>query len=148
MFLSLIASLSAISAIFLSVGFIINKDFFLEKLFETYTYYNYFIFGPFLFCTGIFGFINYKKICYSCEEMPYTISINFRMLFCLIIILLIGFVVTCGYSTVHMLEYMNDSIKFINNSNYFLGKAFWKFALTRNRNRSRIRTNNFHERNN
>ena len=147
MFLSLIASLAAISAILLSVGFLINKDFFIEKLFESYAYYNYFIFGPFLLFTSIFGFINYKKIGYSCEEIPDNISINFTMLFCLVIILLLGSIITCGYSTIHMLEYMNDSIKFKNNSNYFLGKAFWKFALTRNRSRSRNRTYNFHERN-
>ena len=146
MFLSLIASLAALSAILLSVGFIINKDFFLDKLFESYAYYNYFIFGPFLLFTSIFGFINYKKIGYSCEEIPDNISINFTMLFCLVIILLLGSVITCGYSTIHMLEYMNDSIKFKNNSNYFLGKAFWKY-VTRTRSRSRSRTNNFHERN-
>ena len=76
------------------------------------------------------------------------ISINFTMLFCLVIILLLGSVITCGYSTIHMLEYMNDSIKFKNNSNYFLGKAFWKYVTrNRNRTRSRSRINNFHERN-
>ena len=137
MFFMFLATLAAISAIILSVGFLYNSELFMEKLFESYSYYNYFIFGPFLLCTSIFGFINYNKIGYSCELVPDDSSINLSMLICLLIILIIGSVITCGYSTISMLHYMNDSIKFKNNSNYLLGKAFWKFASSRNRNRNR-----------
>ena len=142
MFFTSLAALAAISAIILSVGILFNSELFMEKLFESYSYYNYFIFGPFLLGTSIFGFINYNKIGYSCELVPDDSSINLSMLICLLIILIIGSGITCGYSTINMLRYMNDSIKFKNNSNYFLGKAFWKFASSRSR--SRNRRNIFH----
>ena len=143
MFFTFLATLASISVIILSFGFLINKDLFMEKFLESQTYYNYFIFGPFLLCTSFLGFINYNKIGYSCEKIPDNKSINLNMLFCLLIILIFGAVITCGYSTIYMFRYMTDSIKFKNNGNYFLGKAFWKFALSRNRNRRRF----FHERN-
>ena len=145
-FFTIFATLAAISAIFLSLGFLINNEFFMGKLFGIYVYYNYFIFGPILLCTSIFGFINFKKIGYSCEEKSDEISINLSMIICLIAILTFGSVVTSGYSTVNMFEYIKDTIKFKSSCNYFLGKAFWKYALSRNRNRN---SHNiiFHERN-
>ena len=143
MFFTFLAILASISIIILSIGFLINSEIFMEKFFKSYSYYNYFIFGPFLLCTSFLGFINYNKIGYSCEKIPDNSSINLSMLFCLVIVLVFGAVVTCGYSTIYMYEYITNSIRFKNNSNYFLGKAFWKFALSRNRIRRRL----FHERN-
>lgn len=143
MFFTVLSILASISIIFLSFGFLINNELFMEKFLKSYTYFNYFIFGPFLLCTSFLGFINYNTIGYTCVEKPDDRSINLSMLLCLIFVLIFGALITCGYSTIYMFEYMTNSIKFNNNSNYFLGKVFWKFALSRNRNRRSI----FHERN-
>lgn len=142
-FFTVFATMAGVSATILSIGFLINSEFFIEKYFGSFAYFNYFIFGPFLLGTGIYGFINFEKIGYSCEELPNNSTMNLSMLICLIFILTLGSIVTAGFSTVNLLEYFHDSIKFTNDSNYLLGKLFWKYSWSRVGNR-RI---NFHERN-
>jgi hypothetical protein len=61
------------------------------------------------------------------------------MLICLIFISTLGSIITVGFSTFNIFEYFQDSIKFTNDSDYILGKTFWKVAMPRIR--------NFHERN-
>jgi hypothetical protein len=136
------ATFIGISGLILSIGLLINNDYYLEKFFGSFIHYNYYLCGPFLLCSSIFGFINFHKIGYFCEFDQNYSSINYYILIGLIILLIIGSIITTGYSTVNVFEYFNDSIKFTSDANFFLGKAFWKFATSRNRNMS-----NYHERN-
>ena len=133
------ATMVGISATILSIGFLINTDYFLDKFLNCFVYFNYFIFGPFLLCTSIFGFINFNKIGYTCEYEPKNVSLNISMLICLIFISTLGSIITVGFSTFNIFEYFQDSIKFTNDSDYILGKTFWKVAMPRIR--------NLHERN-
>ena len=133
------ATMVGISATILSIGFLINTDYFLDKFLNCFVYFNYFIFGPFLLCTSIFGFINFNKIGYTCEYEPKNVSLNISMLICLIFISTLGSIITVGFSTFNIFEYFQDSIKFTSDSDYILGKTFWKVAMPRIR--------NFHERN-
>lgn len=133
------ATMVGISATILSIGFLINTDYFLEKFLNCFVYFNYFIFGPFLLCTSIFGFINFNKIGYTCEYDPSKVSLNISMLICLVFISTLGSIITVGFSTFNIFEYFQDSIKFTNDSDYILGKTFWKVAMPRIR--------NLHERN-
>ena len=133
------ATMVGISATILSIGFLINTDYFLDKFLNSFVYFNYFIFGPFLLCTSIFGFINFNKIGYTCEYEPKNVSLNISMLICLIFISTLGSIITVGFSTFNIFEYFQDSIKFTNDSDYILGKTFWKVAMPRIR--------NLHERN-
>jgi membrane-associated HD superfamily phosphohydrolase len=133
------ATMVGISATILSIGFLINTDYFLDKFLNCFVYFNYFIFGPFLLCTSIFGFINFNKIGYTCEYDPKNVSLNISMLICLIFISTLGSIITVGFSTFNIFEYFQDSIKFTNDSDYILGKTFWKVAMPRIR--------NLHERN-
>ena len=133
------ATMVGISATILSIGFLINTDYFLDKFLNCFVYFNYFIFGPFLLCTSIFGFINFNKIGYTCEYEPKNVSLNISMLICLIFISTLGSIITVGFSTFNIFEYFQDSIKFTSDSDYILGKTFWKVAMPKIR--------NFHERN-
>ena len=133
------ATMVGVSATILSIGFLINTDYFLDKFLNCFVYFNYFIFGPFLLCTSIFGFINFNKIGYTCEYDPKNVSLNISMLICLIFISTLGSIITVGFSTFNIFEYFQDSIKFTNDSDYILGKTFWKVAMPRIR--------NLHERN-
>jgi hypothetical protein len=133
------ATMVGLSATILSIGFLINTDYFLEKFLTCFVYFNYFIFGPFLLCTSIFGFINFNKIGYTCEYEPNNVSLNISMLICLIFISTLGSIITVGFSTFNIFEYFQDSIKFTNDSDYILGKTFLTVAMPRIR--------NFHERN-
>ena len=133
------ATMVGISATILSIGFLINTDYFLDKFLNCFVYFNYFIFGPFLLCTSIFGFINFNKIGYTCEYEPKNVSLNISMLICLIFISTLGSIITVGFSTFNIFEYFQDSIKFTSDSDYILGKTFWKVAMPRIR--------NLHERN-
>ena len=138
------ATFVGISGIILSIGLFINNDYYIDKLFECFLHYNYYIFGPFLLFSSIFGFINFNKIGYYCEIDPKQSGINYFILVCIIILLTIGAIITTGYSTINVFEYFNDSIKFTDDANYLLGKTFWKFAYSRKRNLSRY---HYHERN-
>jgi len=133
------ATMVGISATILSIGFLINTDYFLEKFLNSFVYFNYFIFGPFLLCASIYGFINFNKIGYTCEVDQRNVSLNVSMLICLIFICTLGSIITVGFSTFNIFEYFQDSIKFTSDSDYILGKTFWKVAMPRIR--------NFHERN-
>ena len=133
------ATMVGVSATILSIGFLINTDYFLDKFLNCFVYFNYFIFGPFLLCTSIFGFINFNKIGYTCEYEPNNVSLNISMLICLIFISTLGSIITVGFSTFNIFEYFQDSIKFTSDSDYILGKTFWKVAMPRIR--------NLHERN-
>lgn len=135
------ATLAGISGTILSIGFLVKNELFLEKIFVSFGHFNYFIFGPFLFANSIFGLINFQKIGYSCEADPEKSNINLSILICLIIILTFGSVITAGYSTINIFEYFYNSLKCKSDANYLIGKAFWKYALSKKRNRR-----NLHER--
>jgi hypothetical protein len=63
---------------------------------------------------------------------------------CLILIAIIGGIITFIFSSVNAFEYTCDCIKFSKDGNFLLGKAFWKYVLSRNNNND---NQNAHERN-
>ena len=60
----------------------------------------------------------------------------------LILIASIGGLITFIFSSLNSFEYVCNCINFSKDGNYFLGKAFWKYALSRNN-----ENQNIHERN-
>ena len=83
-------------------------------------------------------------MCYDCiGKNPNTHEFNLSTMICLILIAIIGGIITFIFSSMNSFEYVCDSIKFSKDGNYLLGKAFWKYVLSRN---NEQRQNN-HERN-
>jgi len=60
--------LSCWAAVTLMLCILINVDYFIEKLLDTYLYIIYQLLGPYLLGLVVFSFINYEKVVYVCEK--------------------------------------------------------------------------------
>ena len=115
-----------------------------EKFLVTFLNFNYYVFGLLLLGSSLVGLINYNKVCYDCiRKNPNRLEFNLSTMVCLILIAVIGGIITFIFSSMNSFDYVCDSIKFSKDGNYFLGKIFWKYVLSRN---NEQRQNN-HERN-
>jgi hypothetical protein len=65
---SLLSLFGAFSALFLSTFLIIDTNYFAEKLLNTYLYFNYIMFGPYMLGICILGFFNWSKVVYQCDK--------------------------------------------------------------------------------
>lgn len=134
MFFTVFATLAGMSAILLSFGFLFFYEIFVEKLLNSFFYFNYYIFGPLLLASSILGLIKFDNIAYVCEESNPKVKIfNLSIVICLIIILVFGTVITATYSSMTMFEYFSDSVRFTKDGSYLIGKTFWKYVFSRNR---------------
>ena len=135
--------MAAISAGLMAIGILIGYDLFFEKFLVTFLNFNYYIFGLLLLFSSLFGLFNYNKICYDCiGRDPNNQEFNLSTMICLILIASIGGLITFIFSSLNSFEYVCNCINFSKDGNYFLGKAFWKYALSRNN-----ENQNIHERN-
>ena len=142
-YFTLFALLAAVSAGIMALGISIGYEIFFEKFLATFIYFNYYVFGLLLLSSSLIGLLNYNKICYDCiAKNPNKLEFNLSTMICLLLIAIIGGIITFIYSSVNSFEYVCDSIKFSRDGNYLLGKAFWKYVLSRNNERE-----NNHERN-
>ncbi len=134
MFFTVFATLVGISAIFLSLGFLIAYETFTERILKSFFYFNYYLFGPFMLSCCVLGLLNFQKIGYACEDNnPNYTYLNLSFIVSLIIVLIIGTVITSAFSSMNMFQYFSDSIRFTKDGSYLLGKTFWKYIFSRNR---------------
>ena len=132
MFFTTFATLAGLSACFMSLGLLIDYQFFALKLLDSFMFYNFYSFGPFLLGCSILAFCNFGKVCYSCDNDNYSVQyLNISTVICIIIAFTISLMVTFGYSVISAFEYFNNSIKFNRDGNYVLGKLFWKYVFGR-----------------
>ena len=142
-FFTFFAFMAAISAGLMAIGIIMGYELFFEKFLVTFLNFSYYIFGLLLLSSSIVGLFYYNKICYDCiGRNPKEMEFNLSTMICLILIATVGGIITFIFSSVNAFEYVCNCIKFTKDGNYFLGKAFWKYALTRNQGNQ-----NLHERN-
>ena len=142
-YFTLFAFMAAISACLMAIGILMGYDLFFEKFLVTFLNFNYYIFGLLLLASSLIGLFNYNKICYDCiGRNPEKREFNLSTMICLILIATIGGVITFIFSSLNSFEYVCNCVKFSKDGNYFLGKAFWKYVLSRNN-----ENQNLHERN-
>ena len=141
-YFTLFAFMAAISAGLMAVGILMGYDLFFEKFLVTFLNFNYYIFGLLLLVSSLIGIFNYNRVCYDCiRKNPNDLQFNLSTMICLILIAIIGGIITFIFSSVNAFEYVCNCIKFSKDGNFLLGKAFWKYVLSRNDNP------NLHERN-
>ncbi len=132
MFFTVFATLAAFSASLMSLGLLIDYQVFALKLLDSFMFYNFYSFGPFLLGCSILAFCNFGKVCYSCDNENYSVQyLNISTVICIIIAFTISLMVTFGFSVISAFEYFNNSIKFNRDGNYVLGKLFWKYVFGR-----------------
>jgi hypothetical protein len=135
MFFTFFATFAGVSATFMSMGLLINYEFFSFKVIDTFLYYNYLIFGPYLFAACNLGFMNYDMVLYNCDskDLGRKKVLNFSTLLALVICTCMSFVLTFGYSIFFGIRKMINSIRFLPEGNYILGRIFWRYVLSRDR---------------
>lgn len=132
MFFTVFATLAGFSACIMSIGLLINSNFFAVKLLDAFMYYNFYAFGPFLLSSTILSFIYFGQVTYNCDANDFSKQyLNFSTVICIIIAFIFSFIISVGYTAVGSFDLFNDSIKFNPEGNYVLGKIFWKYVFNR-----------------
>jgi hypothetical protein len=134
MFFTSFATFSGISAALMSLGLLVNYEFFSVKCIDTFLYLNYIIFGPYLLSTCVLGYSNFGLIAYNCEagniDKKY---LNFSTLLALLVCSVMSMLLTLGFSVVYGFLKMKNSIRFRSGGNYILGRLFWRYVFNRTR---------------
>ena len=132
-FFTLFALLASISVSIMSIGITIQYELFFDKFFYTFLNFNYYIFGLLLFMSSALGLLKYNNICYDCiRKNPNRYEFNLSTFICLIMIATIGGTITFIFSSLNGFEYVCNCIKYTKDGHHILGKAFWKYVLSRN----------------
>jgi len=132
MFFTAFATFAGISACIMSIGLVINFEFFAVKVMDTFLHFNYLIFGPYLFGSCLLGYYNFSKIAFNCDSRNINKTyLNLSTVLALFICILFSFIVTIGYSIFWSLRKFMFSIRFRPEGNYVLGRIFWRYVFNR-----------------
>ena len=115
---------------------------FFENCMDTFIYFNYLFYGPFLFGVVILcmKYGNEITFIYDIKTLK-NIALDYENIFIIFIYIFIAFSITIIGPIFYSFNYFNNSIKFKRYGNYLLGKLFWYFAL-KNSNGIGLRINN------
>ena len=127
------ATFAGLSAFFMSFGLLINYEFFSMKMLDTFLYWNYIIFGPYLLAACILGYINFSEIAFNCDRRDISQKyINFSTVMALVICFFLSIIITMMYSFLCGAQKMILSITFREGGWKWLGRRFWKYVFSRN----------------
>jgi len=148
MFFTGFATFAGLSAVVMSLGLLLDYEFFSIKAAETFFYFNYMIFGPYLLAACILGFDYFKLIVYNCDSKDTNEkTLNFSTLLALILCFLMSILLTLDYSYIHGFKKMINSINFTDEGNHLIGRLFWKYVFSRS-NQGRLRLREVNDANN
>lgn len=129
---TLFATFAGLSAFFMSFGLLLNYEYFSIKLIDTFMFWNYIIFGPYLLTACILGYIHFGMVAFNCDPKDLSQKyINFSTLIALIVCFLLSIVITMLYSFLYAARQMLLSVTFRPGGWKILGRAFWKYVFTR-----------------
>lgn len=130
LFFSFFGVFSGLSATILSFGLVINIDTFTNKFFDTFVYYNYIIFGPYLLACCFLCFSFFKDVAFTCSSRDYKERfVNFSTVICVIFSLSLSIIVTIVGSVIYSVKSFIESISSDRNGNYILGRMFWSYIF-------------------
>jgi len=126
------ATFAGMSALIMSLGLLINYQYFSTKLIDTFMYWNYLIFGPYLLTACIIGYVNFGMVAFNCDPKDINQKyINFSTLLALVICFLLSIIITMLYSFLFAARKMLLSITFREGGWKLIGRLFWKYVFTR-----------------
>ena len=126
------ATFAGLSAFIMSLGLLIDYEYFSSKLLDTFMFWNYMFFGPYLLTACILGYINFGSVAFNCDPRDITQKyINFTTLLSLIICFLLSIFITMLYSFLFAIKKMFLSITNRDGGWKFLGRMFWTYVFTR-----------------
>ncbi len=143
-------SIAGISACVVGFSLIVNFEYFVEKCLKTFCYFNYVFFGPYLLGCTFLGLHHFNKISYVCSDKNDLSKKNLNLLivFCLFLAFFISSFVISLYTSVHIVSYFIESIRFSDGGSYILGKIFWRYVIERSQNLNFNNNNNIDINNN
>ena len=108
-----------------NLNYIINP---FNKIKQTFIYFNYLFFGPFLFGVVILGMNYGNEITFIYDEKKkVNISLDYINIMIIFIYIFVSFTIGIIGPLYYTFTYFSDSIKFKRYGNYLLGKIFWYF---------------------
>ena len=138
-FFTFFATFAGLSACLMSLGLIVHYNFFSTKCLDTFFYWNYIIFGPYLFSSTSLGYIYFSEISITCNmNNNNQMNFNYSTLFALILCFTISFTITFFFSIIWAHYKFTESIRFGNDGNRFIGRLFWNQVFSRRQNTNTI----------
>jgi hypothetical protein len=121
---------AAFSAMILTLGLLINVEFFINKLLDTFLYFNFLIFGPFMLTFSVLALIYIDNTIFTCDKSGGNIKlISFTNIISIIACGSISLIITICKSIYSVVLLFNDSILRREGGNFILAKIFWWFVL-------------------
>jgi hypothetical protein len=134
-FFTLFATFAGLSACVMALGLLINYEFFSFKAIDTFLYWNYLIFGPYLLSSCILAYVYWGEIVYNCDPKDINNKyINFSTLMALLICFILSIIITFGYSILNTFQTLIQSIRFRPDGNRVIGRLFWDYVIHRETN--------------
>ena len=134
LYISVFFILLLIGLIISSIIFHLHNEELFQKLFHVFIYFILYLLGPLLTGFTTLGILFYRRICFSCiNNDPNRILFDSYTFLCLICSEFIGINALLVYNNFDTKYNLNNSIRFKENGNYFLGKLFWKATQWRRR---------------
>jgi hypothetical protein len=134
-FFTLFATFAGLSACVMALGLLINYEFFSFKAIDTFLYWNYLIFGPYLLSSCVLAYLYWGEIVYNCDPKDINNKyINFSTLMALLICFILSTIITFGYSILHTFQSLIQSIRFRPDGNRVIGRLFWDYVIHRETN--------------
>lgn len=131
-FFTLFATFAGLSACIMALGLLINYEFFSFKAIDTFLYWNYLIFGPYLLSSCVLAYIYWGEIIYNCDPKDINNKyINFSTLMALLICFILSTIITFGYSILNTFQTLIQSIRFRPDGNRVIGRLFWDYVIHR-----------------
>ena len=132
LFILFFTFLIGISIIIYCFGLIVSENVFDISL-QSYLYFNYIFFGPYMTMGIILSFKYSDKLIYRCSSInPISKVINYRFLFYVMLLLTLTVTITFVASMYYATLYFENSVENKITGNYFVGKLFWNRALNGN----------------
>ena len=101
-----------------------------ENCTDTFIYFNYLFYGPFLFGVVILCMKYGNEITFIYDiKTQKNVALDYENIFIIFIYIFISFTIAIIGPIFYSFNYLNNSIKFKRYGNYLIGKIFWYFAL-------------------
>jgi hypothetical protein len=129
----LFSFLAALSALILTSGLLIDSNMFISKVMDTFLYFNYIVFGPYLLTCSILAIINLDHTMVRCDnDNPDHHYFSLTNISSIIVCTCISLVITVAKSIYDAILLFNNSMLRRENGSYIILKLFW-WIITRNR---------------
>ena len=118
-----------------------------SKFDESFFYYNYLIFGPFILGFLLLSIKYRNKLIYTCIHLdPAKKMVNYRFSSGFLFFISLSSIITLLGIFYFESKFFANSIKYKQSGNYIIGKIFWAYAFKHSPFlRNRVNRNNLHE---